>query len=213
MPYVSIEEVLDAVKGQTKGEINVCLPAKVLSYDSATQTATVQPTVRTFFYNEDGVATAEKLPAIPKAPVAYFQTGDFAMHAPLKAGDNVTLVVADRSIDAFMATNNADTVARDARRFDWTDAIVLPQPPSPDAIEALDAENFFVGLKDGSAGVTYTPAGKTLYEAGGEELLQTLLNLLDVLPASTTGVGVNTFDPATVVAINAAKLAITNMKA
>lgn len=213
MPYVPIEQVLDGVKAQTKGEINVCLPAKVLSYDEGTGKATVEVAVRTFYIDEDEQARAVKIPPISRAPVAFFQTGTFTMHAPLEAGDNVTLVVADRSIDEFMATGNADNIARDARRFDWTDAIVFPMPPSPTVISSLSSTDFFIGLKDGSAGITYTPDGTTKIEAGGHELITVLKAVLNVMKTGTTGTGAPTFNPATVTLIEAEIAKLTAMQA
>lgn len=209
---ITPEEVMSEWKDKTKGEINVSLPGVVEAYDPTTQKARIRPVVRVWYYEEDDTAVAIPIPAIPQVPVAFFRTGDFALHAPLKAGDIVTLLVQDRSIDEFMATGNSDNAPFDVRRFDWSDAVALPFPPAPTPIGELDANNLILG--NSSVKLTMTPAGKILIEAGGEELLQLMIDFVSICQAAVTGMGVPAFaDPTSVANLLALKNSLTAMKA
>lgn len=210
MPLILPEEVFLEYKEQTKGEINVSLPGVVLSYDSATQKATVQPIVRAWYWDEDDTAYAVRFPPIPRVPVAFFRAGGFAMSAPLEPGDVVTLLVQDRSIDEFMATGNADSTPFDVRRFDWTDAVALPFPPSATPITTLDADNMVLGSD--TVKITMTPSGTLSIEGAGEELLQLLIDFTDICLTAQTGMGVPAFANK-LVDLAALKASLTAMKA
>ena len=185
------EEVLDEYKEKTKGEINVALPGVVVSYDSTTQKASVRPVVRYWYQSQTDEEFSAQFPVIPQVPVAFFRAGNFGLSAPLNAGDFVTLLVQDRSIDEFMKTGNADNIAFDPRRFDWTDAIAIPNPPSPEPLATLDADNLVLGSE--ASALKLSPAGKMALEAGGSELIDLVEQLVTICIAGVTGMGVPTF--------------------
>ena len=72
-------------------EIQVGIPAKVVSYDPVTQTCQAQPLVRRAVTDIDG-RKDEDLPELFEVPVAWPQGGGFALSFPLAAGDLVTLI-------------------------------------------------------------------------------------------------------------------------
>lgn len=217
MSITALETVLEDVARRAKGDVNVSLPGVVVSYDAASQTATIQPVIRQGYLEEDDddlddKVWWERIPAIPKVPVAHWRVGGFAIHAPLAPGDFVTLVVSDRSIDEFMSTGSRDNTPQDTRRFDWTDAVALPMPPAPTPIADLDAENMHVG--NASARLRFTPAGKISIEAGGEELIALVKELLGICQGAVTGLGVLAFnDPASIAALTALDVKLDAMKA
>lgn len=217
MGITSLESVLEDVARRAKGDVNVSLPGVVVSYDAASQTATIQPVVRQGYLEEDDddlddKVWWEKIPAIPRVPVAHWRAGGFAIHAPLLPGDFVTLVVSDRSIDEFMSTGSRDNTPQDTRRFDWTDAVALPMPPAPSPIGDLDANNMHVG--NAAARLRFTPAGQIAIEAGGQELIALVQELLGICQGAITGMGVKAFnDPASISALLALNVKLLAMKA
>ncbi len=73
-------------------DVHVCLPGIVVSYDAATQTATVQPAIKRPLETDDGSYTHEALAPIQNVPVAFQGGGTFSQHFALAAGDSVLLV-------------------------------------------------------------------------------------------------------------------------
>lgn len=211
MPVVTLEEVLSGWARRATAEVNVSLPGVVLSYNSTTQTATVRPVVRESFEDDDEEVYDTTFAPIPSVPVAHWRAGSFSIHAPLKPGDFVTLLVSDRSIDEFMATGSDDVTPQMLRRFDWTDAIAIPMPPAPTPITGLLDNAFVLGADN--VGITMTEAGQIKVEAAGDELLLVLSDLVDQLVAGVTGMGATSFNPASQTALLAVQTRINTMRA
>lgn len=76
------------------GDVYTALPGRVESYDAASQTADVAPTVRRAV--PTGPETPPKLediPVIPNVPILFPRGGAFSVTWPLEKGDHVLLVV------------------------------------------------------------------------------------------------------------------------
>jgi hypothetical protein len=124
----SLEDVLeDALVGALYARVHVSLPGRVVSYDLTTQTAAVQPIVRARFRSEDDTVETYQLPVLPAVPVAFPQGGGCSITWPLQQGDDVLLVVSERSLDEWKATAAGEVAAQDARRFDLSDAVALAE--------------------------------------------------------------------------------------
>lgn len=124
--------------------VHTSIPARVVSYDAARQTATVQITIRSRFRNADGQIVTFLPPPIPNVPVQFPSGGGCSLTWPLVEGDPVLLVFAERSIDEWRAQSGDDHEPSDPRRFDLSDAVALagvrsPADPLPaDAVHASD---------------------------------------------------------------------------
>lgn len=130
----TLDELLDeAIRGIIDARVHVALPGKIVSYDEATQTAAVQPIVRARYRTPDGESTQYKLPQLPKVPVAFPQGGNCSITWPLVVGDDVLLVVAERSLAEWKAGGGlpGDISPRDPRRFDLSDAVAIAGLSSP----------------------------------------------------------------------------------
>lgn len=109
------------------GLMRTALPARVLSYDAATQLADVQVLVRSSFVNADTQILETYLPEpIPSVPVLWPSGSGGSITFPLSANDQGFILCAERSIDEWKQTGNIDNTARDLRRFDLADAVFLP---------------------------------------------------------------------------------------
>jgi hypothetical protein len=101
------------------------IPGRVEKYDSATQTADVQPMVRNVLIDPDGNRLEESLPIIPNVPVAWPRGGGFFLSMPVEKGDFVLLVICDRCIDVWRAKGSEADPA-DLRHHDLSDAVAIP---------------------------------------------------------------------------------------
>jgi hypothetical protein len=130
----SLGDLLAQLSDFTLGRINVCLPGTIVSYNPATQTATVQPVPAARYHDpETDALVPEAMPQIANVPVRFpvGLGGTIAITWPLAPGDPVTLEICDRSLDEWKSTGAPATVPQDVRRFDLTDAIAVPGPRPP----------------------------------------------------------------------------------
>lgn len=102
--------------------MHTVLPARVLAYDHTMQKATVQPVVR---WAHADAETGDLVRYVPP-PIANVPVQFPGVAWPLLAGDFVTVLIAERSIDEWKTTGAGDTTPQDPRRFDPSDAIALP---------------------------------------------------------------------------------------
>jgi len=99
----------------------VHLPGEIVRYDSSKMLADVQPQFKRKY--KDGTVT--DMPIIYNVPVAHPRAGSAFIHLPLKKGDNVLLMIADRSMEKWLSSGGkVDT--EDARNHDLSDAIAYP---------------------------------------------------------------------------------------
>jgi Phage protein Gp138 N-terminal domain len=110
------------------------LPGIVVSYDSATETCSVQPAVHQlvpveYDLDEDHV---EELPILYDVPVAWPRAKGYSLVGELEAGDSVLLVAFDRDVSGWRRSGKAsepDTALAHA----WSSAVAIPglQPDEP----------------------------------------------------------------------------------
>lgn len=103
-------------------DLNVCMPAKIVTYNPLTQYADVQ--IQLFQGFSDG--SLVPYPIIPNVPVKHPRAfgGKAFMHMPLVIGDDVLLVFSQRSIDNWK-TQGVMSDPDDLRKHHITDAFAL----------------------------------------------------------------------------------------
>ena len=132
MPETQAPSEADVIRAFVRAgiaQVHVSLPATVVTYDPTTQKATVQVAIRPRV--DDTIAGIER-PAleptapIPNIPVLWPSSTQGSLTFGLLPGDPVTLLVQERSTDEWRSTGLPDNAPLDSRRFDLSDAIVLP---------------------------------------------------------------------------------------
>lgn len=113
--------VLKAAMNNRLAELNTSMPAKIVSYDFKTQKAQVQPTINRKY--KDG--RIERFPVINNVPVIFPRSGGASLTFPVKSGDGVLLVFANRSLDNWLF-NGGQVNQDDNRMHDLNDAIAIP---------------------------------------------------------------------------------------
>jgi hypothetical protein len=148
-------------------DLNFCLPAKIVAYDKATQYADVQ--IQLYQKFSDGSLVLP--PVIPNVPVKHprAQGGAAFMHMPLTAGDDVTLVFSQRSLDNWK-TQGGESDPNSTRKSHITDAYALiggsaiPDAFSPATDDAIEIVN-------GTAAINIYPSGKFKITNGTDDLI------------------------------------------
>lgn len=125
-----LEKVIKSALDARMGEVHTSFPATVVSFSAGPPaTATVRPIAANTRKTGEGQLTTERLPDLPACPVMFPSgTGH-----PLQAGDEVVVVVAERSVAEWSAGGGSETEPRDPRRFDLSDALVIPNSQLTDS--------------------------------------------------------------------------------
>lgn len=147
MSGMGLAELIRKALDVRLAQLRVAIPARVESYDAATQTADVKPLIKDKLIVEDG-EILESLPVIPAVPVAFPRGGGFFISFPIAAGDTGRIVVCDRSIDQWIK-RGGEVDPLDLRMHSWAGAVF--EPDLADSLHALadaDAAMMVLG-KDG----------------------------------------------------------------
>lgn len=141
----------DAVAAATR----VALPAQIISFNAAKQTAAVQPLIREKVVNrQNGQVGFVTLPVLQDVPVCFPQAGSYVLTMPIQAGDEVLLVFSDLNIDSWWQSGGIQNW-NDRRRHDLSDAIAVVGLNSvPNAIPNIATDATELRTKDGSAKVS-----------------------------------------------------------
>ncbi len=105
--------------------VHTSRPGKIVLYDAARQSASVQATVRSAYTTETGERVSEALALIPGVPVMHIGGGGFRTTYPVAAGDSCLLVFADCSLDRWLSQGGNDVDPEDDRHHCPSDAIAI----------------------------------------------------------------------------------------
>lgn len=157
----TLEGLITAAFVEFAGELRVCLPGRIESYDPDTHLASVQPLIKRKFYRRK---TSGLLPIINRVPVEHPRTGKALIRLPVARGDIVTLVFADRSLEAWLQGKGAASEALDTRQHHLSDAYAfLGGYPEKNKITADNPDALEIHVEPGT---------KVTVGNGTDELLQ-----------------------------------------
>lgn len=143
--------VLEELLRECLAHVHTTTPARVISYDAATQTCACQPALRHQQPLQSGRSTSVAMPALADVPVAHPRWGSWFVHAPLAPGDFVVLVFGEASIDRWRELGGVAVDPEFLHRFDLSDAIAVPENvyPIAAALAGLSANTFSFGKVGG----------------------------------------------------------------
>lgn len=144
----TLAEVIQTVIDANLIELHVCLPGKVETYDYTTQYADILPSLYRGVENGNQAPTLQAWPVIPNVPVIWprASSGEAFIHLPLLPGDDVTLIISERSLDNWKQTGMLSS-PDDRRKFNITDAMCIPGGSgkalafTPQASDDLEIQN------------------------------------------------------------------------
>lgn len=117
----TLSELLRAAGESIRADIHTAMPGRVESYDHTQQRASVKPLIKKAY--RDGVE--QSLPVIDRVPVVFPRAGGASLTFPVKPGDGVLLVFAERSMEQWLG-RGGEQAPGDPRKHDLTDAIAIP---------------------------------------------------------------------------------------
>lgn len=109
--------------------LRVSMPGIVQSFNPDTVTAVVQPAIKGYEPDSNGVNQSTTLPLLVDVPVVFPRGGGCTLTFPVKAGDECLVIFADRCID-FWWQNGGVQEPVDDRVHDLSDAFCIVGPQS-----------------------------------------------------------------------------------
>jgi hypothetical protein len=198
---VEVSRLVDVINNGIESkliDLHTAMPATVVSFDASSQTVSVQPTFKRVY--NDG--TVQLLPIINNVPVVFPSAdgGSAILSMPVKAGDHVLLVFAQRALDQWLEKGSPQDPI-DPRKFNLTDAICIPgmfpKTKKSARVSTNSVRLEYQGAKielfpdgkvtvgDGTAQFEITSSGKIKIGVGGTDLLQLLSDTLQAISVLT----------------------------
>ena len=106
-------------------EVRIGVPARVESYDAATNSCSVKPLIMENYYDEENNLVGESLPVIGDVPVLFPGVGAFSLTFPLSIGDTVWLMFSTSSLEAWL-TYGGEVDPKREQKFSLSDAVAYP---------------------------------------------------------------------------------------
>lgn len=159
----TLDEVIREAIRASLLNVHTVMPGTVQSYDNLQNLASVQPSFKRKYVKDEEV---QDLPIINNVPVAFPRAGDSAITFPLKKGDSVLLLFAERSMDKWL-TDGGEVSPDDPRTHDLADAIAIPGIyPKTDPIVGIDSDNLVVRKGNGTKAIFKDDALELVSVAG-----------------------------------------------
>jgi hypothetical protein len=129
----TLSDVISEALDSRLEDVQTAMPGRIVSFDSDTCTANVQPTVKRIYTREDGTEFAANLPVIPNVPVLFPGSGSvapggvgsFGMTFPINKGDEVLLVFSSVSLDAWKLSRDKIVAPKNFKPHALTDAVAI----------------------------------------------------------------------------------------
>ena len=153
-------ETLKALIDREIADVRTAIPGRIVSFDAATQLATVRPLIRRRVTVGANVENVD-MPEIQRVPVVmpHSQTAGFSVTMPVREGDDVMLTFSDRSIDTWVQDGDDQDIPEPvaSRHHDISDAIaVIGCTPENRAISGYFGGGIQIRNGDGSRHVEVT---------------------------------------------------------
>lgn len=168
-----------AIKSYFLNEFEGMLPAKVVSYDDATNRAEIQPVVMMGTTDGGKVSRAR----VAGIPVYRFGGGGFFMRFPIKAGDLGWLKACDRDISLIFQRGGGEDWPNTTRMHRFSDAMFFPDTfkewaisgenadaavwQSMDGTRCISLDEGMIKLAIGAVSITMTETGVEIFTPPG----------------------------------------------
>lgn len=142
------------------------IPAKVVSYDDATNRATIKPLVMLGTTDGQKISRAQ----LSNIPVFRFGGGGFFIRFPVKPGDFGWLKATDRDMSLIMQRGGLEDWPNTLRQHSFSDGMFFPDTLKSWVIDGANADALVIQSIDGSVCVSLH-SGKVKIEAADIEMV------------------------------------------
>lgn len=160
-----IDDELASLRAMLRGwqvGIWTALPGVIESFDSDSQTCTVQLAIKVPVRANDGTVTTAALPTVVNCPVQFPSGGNCTLTFPVAQGDECLVVFASRCVDAWWQSGGVQEQA-DWRMHDLSDGFALLGFRSqPRALSGVSTSSAQLRSDDGVTYIDLNPTAGTL---------------------------------------------------
>ena len=147
-------ELLEQAKNNAMMDVRVSMPARIVSFNPATKTASVEIGLK--MVNADD--TQSEYPPLVDCPCLFTRGGGFHLVHPYKAGDKGIVLFSDRCFDGWFQAGQV-APPMDFRVHSMSDAYFIGGADCLDNVSPIVSDAMFIGKDDNSAGVTIKASG------------------------------------------------------
>ena len=147
-------ELLEQAKNNAMMDVRVSMPARIVSFNPATKTASVEIGLK--MVNADD--TQSDYPPLVDCPCLFTRGGGFHLVHPYKAGDKGIVLFSDRCFDGWFQAGQV-APPMDFRVHSMSDAYFIGGADCLDDVSPIVSNAMFIGKDDNSAGVTIKASG------------------------------------------------------
>ena len=147
-------ELLEQAKNNAMMDVRVSMPARIVSFDPATKTASVEIGLK--MVNADD--TQSEYPPLVDCPCLFTRGGGFHLVHPYKAGDKGIVLFSDRCFDGWFQAGQV-APPMDFRVHSMSDAYFIGGADCLDDVSPIVSGAMFIGKDDNSAGVAIKASG------------------------------------------------------
>ena len=147
-------ELLEQAKNNAMMDVRVSMPARIVSFDPATKTASVEIGLK--MVNADD--TQSEYPPLVDCPCLFTRGGGFHLVHPYNAGDKGIVLFSDRCFDGWFQAGQV-APPMDFRVHAMSDAYFIGGADCLDNVSPIVSDAMFIGKDDNSAGVTIKASG------------------------------------------------------
>lgn len=159
----SLSGVLKTAINKAMQSLDVMLPVEVVSYDRATNRATVKPLVQMVGSDGEVVSRAN----VASIRVQQPGNGAFSISLPIKPGDKGWMLAADRDISNFQQGLTESQPNTD-RMHSFQDGMFMPDAMGNGDAPAGQGDRVVIGSNDGGAFMSFDGSG-FYFNVGGTE--------------------------------------------
>lgn len=198
-----LEALLRRYVGDGIRQLRIAFPGAIAAV-TAEQTVDVQPLLKVRYAGQPPSA----MPQIRGVPVVMPRGAAFRIAYPVQVGDTGLVLVADRSLDAWLAGDGSAADPNDTRAHDLADAVFIPGLV-PDGGQTLDTGSDLV-LGNGQLTLRLQPDGHIKVNNAAHELIDVLHRstqaFIDTLSALAQAQVLTALGPAPFIASSIAQL-------
>lgn len=151
----------DGIMGEAFSELHTCMLGRVKSFNGTKMQADVIP----LFKRKLADGREEPMPVISQAPVMFLYANGFFVRPPLKPGDLVVVVFAERELDAVLLSGSEQAPSSN-RQHGLEDAIVIGGwLPFAGSLPVPDDGDLYIGHKSNGVRIKVTQSGEVHIKA------------------------------------------------
>lgn len=184
MPVMDLPSIIKSYVDNFETQLNTCVFAKIKTFDSSTQTATVTPLV----YRAYSDGANQPPPDIDHVPIVFPASGGGCITFPIKPDDEVLVLFFQNDTDEVWDTGKAG-IPPTVRYHDYNDAVGIVGLRSKENSLEASTEDVQIRFEDASGKLNSITLGSdksiSIKSESGSEIKQLSNGKIEVITAST----------------------------